>query len=392
MKKKIAIVGASFLQRPLVLEAKRLGLETHVFAWKKHNSVEDVADYFYPISVLEKEAILSVCKKILISGIVSIASDIAMPTVNFIANELGLIGNSLTCTSYTTNKFEMRKKLAQKGIPCPKFKLVKDTNNPIQSFNGLQFPVIVKPIDRSGSRGVTKVNTHQGLSKAIEKAISISITGQAIVEEFIVGTEYSVEMISYRGQHFPIQITAKTNTGAPSYVELSLHQPAELSKPIKDLINKTVTLALETLEVEYGASHSEVFVLPNGDVRIIEVAARMAGDFIGSHLVKLSTGYDYLKAVILIALNKFDEIDYNQFHKAYSGAFYITANSGTITSIENNAKSFDYIMEALPILKVGEKVMPNDEGADKRLGIIVYQHPSKRMSFAPKEVLKFRMV
>ena len=91
--KKLAIIGASYLQLPLILKAKDLGLETHVFAWAAGDVGEEAADHFYPISITEKDLILEECRKIGISGICSIASDLAVLTVNYVAENMGLTGN-----------------------------------------------------------------------------------------------------------------------------------------------------------------------------------------------------------------------------------------------------------------------------------------------------------
>ena len=92
---KVAIIGASYLQLPLIAKAKEMGYETHVFAWEANDVGEKEADFFHPISIVEKEKILEVCKEIGISGICSIASDLAVLTVNYVANHMGLPGNSL---------------------------------------------------------------------------------------------------------------------------------------------------------------------------------------------------------------------------------------------------------------------------------------------------------
>ena len=88
--KKLAIIGASYLQAPLIRKAKEMGIQTHVFAWKVGDIGEKIADYFYPISIVEKDSILEKCKSIGIDGVCSIGSDLAMLTVNYIAEELGL--------------------------------------------------------------------------------------------------------------------------------------------------------------------------------------------------------------------------------------------------------------------------------------------------------------
>ena len=93
--KKLAIIGASYLQQPLIEKAKSLGIETHVFAWKCGDIGEEIADVFYPISIVEKEEILAKCREIGIDGVCSIASDLAAITVNYVASEMGLAGNTI---------------------------------------------------------------------------------------------------------------------------------------------------------------------------------------------------------------------------------------------------------------------------------------------------------
>ena len=204
-KKKLAIIGASYLQMPLIEKAKERGIETHVFAWKANDVGEQAADFFYPISITEKEAILDKCKEIGIDGICSISSDLAMVAVNYVADNMKLIGNSIQTTKVSTNKHEMRKCFEEHGDPSPKSRMVASKSD----LNGvkLEYPVIVKPLDRSGSRGITKVESEVGLETAIVDAIEQGFEKYALVEEFAQGQEYSVEYISWQGQHHFLAIT-----------------------------------------------------------------------------------------------------------------------------------------------------------------------------------------
>ena len=147
--KKLAIIGASYLQEPLIQKAKQMGIETHVFAWEAGDVGEKSADYFYPISIVEKDAILDKCREIGIAGICSIASDLAAITVNYVASAMGLTGNSLEATRKSTNKHEMRLAFERRGDPSPRSYLVEDCDG-LEKLE-LAFPVIVKPTDRSGS-------------------------------------------------------------------------------------------------------------------------------------------------------------------------------------------------------------------------------------------------
>lgn len=298
---KIAIIGANEFQNKLIIKAKEMGIETHVFAWEEGAVGKENSDFFYPISIIEKEKILEICKKIKIDGICSIASDLAMHTVNFVANELDLKGNSLECTELTTNKYKMRERLSKFNLPCPKYILV----NNIEKVNleDLSFPLIVKPTDRSGSRGIYKVNNESELEPAIKSALEESFSKEILIEEYILGDEYSVESVSEKGIHKVLQITKKYTTGAPNFIERGHTEPVEIDDELYKKIEQIILKSLDVLEVSNGASHSEIKILEN-DIKIVEIGARMGGDFIGSDLVKISTGIDYLELVINIALNR----------------------------------------------------------------------------------------
>lgn len=386
--KKLAILGASYVQVPLILKAKEMGIETHVFAWEDGAIGKPLSDHFYPISILEKEKILEKCIQVKIDGITTIGTDIAMPSVNYIAEKLNLIGNSLTSTLISTDKFEMRKALLNKGISCPRFGFYEKAE--FRNTEGFEFPLIVKPTDRSGSRGVTKVYDITSANKAIEKALNNSINNRVIVEEFIEGDrEFSVEFISFNGEHHPLAITDKVTTREPYFVEIEHHQPANISETAAEKIYQTTIKVLNALEIKNGASHTEVYLLDNGDVRVIECAGRMGGDFIGSHLVQLSTGFDFVRAVIDVALNQFIFSNYTSTpQKRYSGVYYVITKPGRIKAIIDNSNQYADVLYALPLMNVGEVFDETIDGADKRAGIIVYSSHVRRPLNNPTIILE----
>lgn len=307
MKKNIAIIGASYLQLPLIEKAKAMGYTTHVFAWAADDVGEREADFFYPISITEMEQIAEKCREIEIVGICSIASDLACVTVNYVADKLGLVGNSIECTAISTNKHLMRKAFEENGDPSPKsieVSTVTDVN-----IDAFKYPVIVKPTDRSGSRGVQKIDHKEELYDAIKKAISISFEKKCVVEEFVEGDEYSVEGITYHGEHTILAITKKYTTGAPFFIETGHLEPAPVNGTMKKKICDVVTHALDSLGIENSASHSEIKIDSKGNIKIIEIGGRMGGDCIGSDMVKYSTGIDYVKAVIQLACGEEPDLE-----------------------------------------------------------------------------------
>ena len=299
--KKLAIIGASYLQLPLIIKAKEMGMETHVFAWAAGDVGEKEADFFYPISIVDKDEILDECKRIGIDGICSIASDLASVTVNYVGRNLGLVCNSTECAFVSTNKHAMRKRFEEHNVPSPLSIELYDKNGFDHSFT---YPIIVKPVDRSGSRGITKVLCEEDLNDAINRALEQSFCKRVLIEEFVEGDEFSCESISWKGEHKIIAFTKKFTTGAPGFIETGHYEPAFVGKDerLVDMISPIIINALDSLGIEYGASHSEFKINKEGEIKLIEIGARMGGDMIGSSLVKLSTGVDFVEQVINVAL------------------------------------------------------------------------------------------
>lgn len=379
--KRLGVIGGGYLQLPMVLKCKDLGVETHVFSWEEGAVCKEYADYFYPISITEKELILSKCKEIGIDGIVTIASDLAVITVNYIAAQMGLVGNEDKWTPQMTNKYSMRLALAkinpyevpfplkQSQLFVPKF-ICTNTEHP--QFDSIQsFPIIVKPTDRSGSRGVTKVYNVEEREKAVGRAFAESLVKEVILEEFVEGMEISVESISYNGKHFVLQITDKVTTGEPYFVELEHHQPSALSEEVKQKVKMLIPLALDALHIKNGASHAEIKITPEGNLKIIEIGARMGGDFIGSNLVQLSTGYDFLKGVIQVALGRFDEPQITENN--YSGVYFISKETENLKHYIEDKEKYPEIIEA----EMTDSELHNIKESADRSGHFLYKSDKK---------------
>lgn len=363
--KTLAIVGASYLQRPLVEKAKEMGLRTICFAWALGEVCSDIADHFYPISITEREKILGICRKETISGICTIASDVAAPTVAYVAERMGLTGNSYEASVRANDKFLMRKAFSSVGIKCPFFFFARSS----EDIKGrqLRFPLIVKPCDRSGSLGVRKVNSEKELRGGLEYALECSFKSEAIIEEYIEGREVSVEFISHRGHHYPLTVTDKVTTGSPHFVELEHHQPANLSPEVYDRLYATTKQALDALGITDGASHTEFRITGNDEIFIIELGARMGGDFIGSDLVRLSTGYDFVKGVIQVALGEFTIPEFSK--RSCSGVYFLCKETERLLPVFNGVTRPPFIFE---MEKTGDELKEVACSAD-RSGYLIYQ-------------------
>ena len=370
MNKKIAILGANYQYLTFYRQTKALGYEIFSFgrAEDDHVSAEKYADHFYDISFTEKEKILEICKREGVQGVTSFLIESALPYVYYISRGLGVACNSPECEALTANKYTMREQMRKEGVSIPAYKAVKSA----AEVYDITFPVIVKPSDSGGSRGITLVRDKGDYNAAIERAMGWSPSKTALVEQFIEGREFSIESISFQGKHYVLQITDKETTGAPYFVEMSHHQPANLTQKQWDDIRNLVLKMLKALKVEYGASHTEVKMDKDGIPYVIEMGARMGGGFITSDLVKLSTGYDFVKGVLEVSTGSFTEPTFPS--KKHSGIYFLCEETKekVLPYIEDRAK-YPFIVDADIWGKIQTVQCNSDRGgyfiyqADKRI-------------------------
>lgn len=372
MKEKIAVIGANEPLIPFYRQAKALGYEIIGIAIEKGAVCKKYCDRFYPVSFADKDAVVDVCRKEKVDGIISFSLESALPTVVYVAQTLGLVSNSEESIRLTQSKFAQRQALELAGIPVPKYFLIenKDDLENVQC----RFPVIVKPVDSGGSQGICKVESPDQLKEAYKYAVNYSRSSKAIVEEFVDGREFSVEYISHKAKHYFLQVTDKVTSGAPRFVEMQHHQPADISEDLKQKIKNMVEAALTALKIENSASHTEIKLNSKGELFIIETGARMGGDFITSDLVRLSTGYDFVEGAIKLAVNKFEE---PQFYKPmFSGVYFYSKLAPEVGNIIKNHEKWPEIVEWE---YSDEPLMDVKSNADRR-GYFLYQSPNRKLT------------
>ena len=198
-----------------------------------------------------------------------------------------------------------------------------------------------------------------------------------IIEQFIEGRELSVESISWQGRHYILQFTDKETTGAPHYIEKAHHQPAELSASQKESLVRLTRKSLDCLMVKNGASHSEFKIMESGEMYLIEVGARMGGDCIGSDLVRLSTGYDFVRGVIEVAVGSFEEPVLSQ--PAHAGIHYVFPQPGTLREVL--FASSPQVVHHEVLAEVGDAIAPISDSS-QRPAYYIYQG-KQRMPYDP---------
>jgi biotin carboxylase len=370
MKKKLAIIGASFGQKPLCLKAKEMGIETHCFAWDKYEKdfvCKEFADHYYPISVVEKEQILDICKKVQIDGVVTIATDICVPTVSYVAGKMGLIGNDYEDSWKAINKLYQREAFLKHGVSSPLFTVGGEN----MDLTGFTYPLIVKPADRGSSIGVMEVDREEDLADAVRCAQRKSYTGQAVVEEYITGREVCAECIAWEGEYYIITVTETETNGTPHHTKIAYHQPARLDAGEQARVCAEAKKALKAINFKYGASDVEMKISDEGVIKVVEVNPRMGGDDTEA-MVRLSTGYDFVKAAINVAFGKFDK-PVNTENKC-SGIYFLGEETAWVKQvIENKENDPDII-----VAEIFDEQLHKLQDSNDRSGYFIYQSAQRK--------------
>lgn len=298
--KRLMILGAGFMQIPVIRKAKELSYHTIVVDYNSHAPGIQYANEFYNISTTDKKEILALAQEKKIDGILT-TSDYPVNVVAYVSRVLGLSSMSEKLAELCTNKYLQRTYFRENQIRVPEFRLVES----LDELNGFDhFPCIIKPVDSSASRGVKRVRNWSELKDQFAETASYSSLGKVIVEEFIEGKEYSVESLSQHGEHHIIQITEKQTIGEEKgyFVEDTHIEPARLNGLERRKVEDFVKEVLRKIHVDNCPTHTELKI--NGDgIFIIEIACRLGGDYITSDLVPLSTGVDMLENLIKLSLD-----------------------------------------------------------------------------------------
>ena len=372
--KRLLIIGASHLQLPAIQKAKEMGLYVGVVDFNPDAVGISAADEYFNISTIDEEGVYQAARKFRADGIMTIATDMPMRSVAYAANKLGLVGISYDTAIKATDKGEMIKAFEASNVEHPWYYILSSLDELETVENRITFPCISKPVDNAGSRGVMLVHSRGELNEAVKYSSLNGRNGGVIIEEYLEGSEVSVEIIVVDGTVHILQITDKLTTGAPHFVEMGHSQPSQLEDENIDAIRDLAVRAVRAVGINNGPAHVEIMLTKKGP-RMIELGARMGGDCITTHLVPLSTGIDMIKATIDICLGDVPDLEY-KFHKG-SAIRYLRQSHGTIQKIEGveTAKSYEGVKQVTFVKEIGDSVKNINSSVD-RIGYVIAQAES----------------
>lgn len=307
-QKKMMILGASALQVPAIEKAKALGYQVILVDYDENAVGFALADEKLVVSTLDQEEVYRQAQRYQPDVIITSTSDGPVRTAAYVNEKLGkrpdLSYENALCA---TIKDKMRDRLKKNGVPIPQYYVAGDYetfSNAVDRLNGY---CIVKPADNAGSRGVVLFECEVSKKKTYEYSKSNSRNGTVLVEEVMQGAEVSVEAMVVEGQPHILSITDKYITPPPYFVELAHCEPSRLDEETQAQIRKVAAQAIKAIGIENAPAHVEIKVTEEGP-KIVELAARLGGDFITSKLVPLSTGIDMVGASVLLATGQEPDI------------------------------------------------------------------------------------
>ncbi len=398
MMKKIMVLAAGLLQIDVIEKAKSMGYYVLAVDGNPKAPGFNVADKAICADIVNEETMLKIARDEHVDGVIHPCSEVSMAVMGRINDELGLSGISREQAICATNKHLMRKAFEKGNAPSPKSILAQDAEDAWRRLQSeFDTDAILKPSRNSGSRGIAKVSRNMDKGdfiRAYGEALNESRDHSVLIEQFIEGPEFSIEIIVWNGKVNVLTVTDKKTTDAPHFVELGHNQPSCFSDAEVETLKAAAVAGVRALGVNNCACHAEAKLM-NGKAYLMEVGARLGGDFISTELTHLSTGVDMVAAAIDVALGVEPDLSAKEEPKGVC-IRYFCPKPGKLVSISNTEvlnNPHVYLWEIYP--KEGD-VIPAVTSSLCRSGhvIVIEKTPQKAIELAERliESVKFETV
>ena len=378
--KKILLLGGSAQQIIAIKTAKRLGYYTVLCDFLTNNPGQYEADKFYLVSTTDKDAILEVAQEEKIDGVLAYASDPAAPTAAYIAEKLGLQGNPYQSVEILCNKDRFRKFLLENSFSAPKAHGYASADDVLNAKISYEYPIIIKPVDSSGSKGATVLHSEEGVMEAVEFAFSFSRCHRIIVEHFIekkhpylIGGDVFIE--NGKIVLWGLMNCHRDNSVNP-LVPVGKSYPLQLEVEDIQRVKETLASMVEKLGIRNGSMNVELVVDKSNRVWPIDVGPRSGGNMIPDLLGDMF-GVDIAEMSIEAAMGTpikgkvHEPTGYYATHNLHS------AKNGIYKDISFAPEIEQYIYRKCLYKKAGDPVEYFDNAA-KCLGIVFFKFPDEK--------------
>jgi len=304
--KHLLIIGGGVFQVPAIKTAKSMGLKVVVTDYNREAEGMLLADYPIEVSTRNINLTVNIAKQFHrscpLDGVMTVGTD-ASQTVAAVADALNLPGIPFEVAERATDKIKMRQVLKEKGVPVPDFRPIWTLEECQQAIQDMPLPLVIKPCDNMGARGVRKIERLDDLISAFREAKEASISGKLILEEFMEGPELSLDALVFEGSIHITGVADRIIERAPYFVEIGHTLPSALPEKQQSRAVAVFKQAIFALGIDIGAAKGDIKITPEGP-KIVEIAARLSGGWMSAYTYPLSTGVNLYKAAIQIALGE----------------------------------------------------------------------------------------
>ncbi len=380
--KTILLLGGSAQQVIAIETAKRLGYYTILCDFLRDNPGQYVADKFYLVSTTDKNAVLEVAQKEQINGVLAYASDPAAPTAAYVAEKMGLPGNPYESVEILCNKDRFRTFLKEHDFCTPKAKGYMEIKEALEDIRGdlFKYPIIVKPVDSSGSKGVSRIDSYEQAEALLEYAMSYSRGHRIIVEEFVEKYGYQIagDGLSVDGKlvfryfandHFDSRCKNP-------FVPVAASFPYNMPDEVQDKIHETIQRLLTLLGMQTSTYNFDMRIDKDYNVYLMEVAPRDGGNYI-PQAIRYATGVDLVECSVKAAMG--DRISVpNKIQPSGFWAYYAvhSLKNGVLKQVIINPEvTKNHVVENHLIVRPGDEIH-SFIGANSTLGILVMKFES----------------
>lgn len=376
---RIMVVAGGKWQCPLVKMAKGEGHFVVCTNLYKDSPAFQYADKYAVVNVLDREANLKIAKDNKVDVVITSQSDIAVPTVAYISEQLKLKGIGLDTAERFTNKHIMRQVTSDAGFPSPKFRLCHSVEEAEEFVKEVE-PSIIKPLDSQSSRGVHVVNCITDVRRYWDDCISYSNAEKAIViEEYIDGREFTVDGLKTEDAYYVTAISEKSHfKNNPSVADRLIfsHDNDKYDYEKLAKVNKSM---VEAMGLPFGLTHAE-YKFRDGEFYLIEIAARGGGTRISSDIVPILSGIDSERVHLDILLGNKVKIDVGEKHN-YAILGFFDFPAGTVTEISgvDDAKKIEGVIDVEIELSTGDKVYGIHDDRSRPGYYIVYADTKEQL-------------
>lgn len=388
--KSIFILGASILQVPAIKMAKKRGLFVYVLDYDSNAVGIKYADMFLEISTIDKEGVYQAALEYKPDYIITSTSDMPVRTVSWVNEKMRKPTDiSYEGSIYATDKAAMRKRMEECGVPIPVYHEILSYKDLLEIATKMPDKFILKPADNAASRGVVMIDKKENpdLEEIYNYTVKYSRSGKVLAEEYMEGPEVSVESYTINGEPHIITITDKIVTELPFFVELGHTEPSRLSFEQQDNIREVAVKAIKAIGMQNGPNHTEIKVTPTG-AKLVEIAARLGGDFITSKLVPLSTGVDMIDCSFATLLG--EEIKCQKTVSRGSSIRFIQGRKGTLVSVNGVEKASEMpgVQEVEIYMKPGDYIKQPENSSDRIGHIIAVGKDADEAAYNAEEAMK----